>query len=107
MTFVTTLELESGDRRALDAVVADIKETVERKGAEFKGPHTPPPDTLSVPLYDGLEAGGQYESWSYTVYTRTVEIVGHDELASAIATRAFPDQIHVEADVRSIQQSGQ
>ncbi|GAB3683285.1 uS10/mL48 family ribosomal protein [Salinarchaeum chitinilyticum] len=103
MTFVTTLELESGDRRALDSVVADIKETVERKGAEFKGPHTPPPEDLSVPLYGSLERGGQYESWSYTVYTRTVEIVGHDELASSIATREFPDQIHVEADVRSIQ----
>ncbi|AGN00102.1 ribosomal protein S10 [Salinarchaeum sp. Harcht-Bsk1] len=106
MTFVTTLELESGDRRALDSVVADIKETVERKGAEFKGPHTPPPETLAVPLYDDLERGGHFDSWSYTVYTRTVEIVGHDELASSIATRSFPDQVHVEADVRSIQQSG-
>jgi ribosomal protein S10 len=106
MTFVTTLELQSGDRRALDSVVADIKETVERKGAEFKGPHTPPPETISVPLYDDLEDGGEYDRWSYTVYTRTVEIVGHDELASTIATRAFPDQVHVEADVRSIKQSG-
>lgn len=106
MTFVTTLELRSGDRPALDSVVADIKDTVERKGAEFKGPHTPPPETLGVPLYDDLEGGGQFERWSYTVYTRTVEIVGHDELATAIATREYPDQVHVEADVRSIQQSG-
>jgi len=103
MTFVTTLDLESGDRRALESVVADIKETAERKGAEFKGPHTPPPEDLAVPLYDDLENGGQYETWTYTVYTRTVEIVGHDELASSIATGEFPDQVHVEADVRSIQ----
>lgn len=106
MTFVTTLELESGDRRALESVVAEIKETVERKGAQFKGPHTPPPDDLAVPLYDRLERGGQYATWPYTVYTRIVEIVGHDELAGEIATRELPDQVHVEADVRSIQQSG-
>lgn len=106
MTFVTTLHLESGDRRALESVVEEIRETVERKGAEFKGPHTPPPEDRSVPLYGRLENGGEYERWSYTVYTRTVEIVGHDDLASSIATREFPDQVHIEADVRSVSQTG-
>lgn len=103
---MTTLRLESGDRAALESVVGEIKDLVERKGAEFKGPHTPPPEELQVPLYARLENGDQYERWSYTVYTRTVEIVGHDELASSIATRAFPDQVRVEADVRSISQTG-
>jgi len=106
MTFVTTLSLESGDRPALESVVEEIRAIVERKGAEFKGPHTPPPEELSVPMYDRLENGGQYDRWTYPVYTRTVEIHGHDDLAGSIATREFPDQVHVEADVRSISQTG-
>lgn len=107
MTFVTELRLESGDRRALESVVEEIRSTAERKGAEFKGPHTPPPDSLSVPLYGRLENGDSVGNWDYTVYTRTVEIVGHDEFARSVATRSFPNQVHVEADVRAVSQAGQ
>lgn len=106
MTFVTTLRLESGDRRALDAVVDDIRSTAERKGAEFKGPHTPPPEEYSVPLHKTAEGDEQFPAWSYTVYSREVEIVGHDEFARSITTREFPESIHVEAEVRSVQPSG-
>lgn len=106
MTFVTTLRLESGDRRALDAVVDNIRSTARRKGAEFNGPHTPPPEEVATPLYGRLENGGDAETWTYTVYTRTVEIVGHDEFARSVATRSTPDQVHVEADVRSVTQTG-
>lgn len=106
MTFVTTLRLESGDRRALESVVDDVRSTAERKGAEFRGPHTPPPEELSVPLYGRLEDGDQYDAWSYTVYTRTVEIVGHDDFARSVTAWDIPDQVHLEADVRSVSQTG-
>lgn len=106
MTFVTTLRLESGDRRVLDSVVEEIRSTAERKGAEFKGPHTPPPEEYSVPMHRTVDGAEQFQSWSYTVYAREVEIVGHDEFARSIATRTFPDSIHVEAEVRSVTPSG-
>lgn len=106
MTFVTTLRLESGDRRALDSVVEEIRSEAQRKGAEFKGPHTPPPEEITVSLYGRLENGDAYDDWTYPVYTRTVEIVGHDEFAGNVARRAFPDQVHVAADVRSVTQTG-
>lgn len=101
MTFVTSLTLESGDRARLDALVDEIRETAERKGAHLKGPHTHPPRSVSVSRYKRMEDGGDgFESWDYTVYRRELSIVGHDELAREIATRGFPDGIRGEADVK-------
>lgn len=113
MPFVTTLTLQSGDRRALDTVVEDIKETAERKGAELKGPHPKPPSNFRVPqdrraggrTHDGAP-GESFDPWAYTVYTRTIEIVGHDEFARSVAQRAFPDGIHIEADVEQVRTAG-
>ncbi|MBO4246869.1 MULTISPECIES: uS10/mL48 family ribosomal protein [Halomicrobium] len=100
MPFVTKLTLESGDRRRLDSVVDEIKEQAERKGVELKGPHPQPPDHLRVPQSKTLgPAGGRFESWDYTVYTRTIEIVDHEEFARAVAGREFDDGIHVAAEV--------
>jgi len=103
MTFVTTLRLESGDRAVLDRVVGEIRSTVERKGAEMKGPHTHPPEKLSVPLYRSTcgDEDGEFGRWSYTVYSRTIELLGHDDLARQIAGREFPPAVRVEVQVDS------
>jgi ribosomal protein S10 len=105
MPFVTKLRLQSGDVDALDGVVTDIKETAERKGAELKGPHPKPPERLRVPLRKRVEGAGTFEDWEYTVYTRTIEIVGHDEFAREVAERRYPDSIHVTAEIEQLRQA--
>jgi len=100
MPFVTKLTLESGDRRRLDSIVDEIKEQAERKGAELKGPHPQPPDHVRVPQSKTLgPSGGRFESWEYTVYTRTIEIIGYEEFARSVAGRDFDEGIHVEAAI--------
>jgi small subunit ribosomal protein S10 len=100
MTFVTKLRFTSGNRHVLDTVADDIKQTAQQKGVELKGPHSKPPENLRVPqpkrLNDGTEA---FTPWTYTIYTRTIHIVGHDDFARATAGRDFPDNIHVAVDV--------
>ena len=105
MPFVTKLRLQSGDRQALDGVVTDIKETAERKGAELKGPHAKSPDHRRVPLLQRIDSENSFETWDYTVYTRTVEIVGHDEFARAVTEWSFPESVHVSAEIESIRQT--
>lgn len=108
MPFVTTLEFTSGDRRLLDDVVDDVKLRAERKGAELKGPHPQPPTDFSVPQSKLLAPdGGTFDDWRYTVYTRTVAIVGHDDFARSVASDEYPDRIHVEAEVSQRHQLGQ
>jgi ribosomal protein S10 len=100
MPFVTKLALRSGDRPTLDDVVDDIKSRAERKGVELKGPHPQPPTELRVPLSKHLAAEGEtFGNWRYTVYTRTIEIVGHDEFARSVTERTYPDGVHVEAEI--------
>ncbi|QFU83347.1 uS10/mL48 family ribosomal protein [Natronorubrum aibiense] len=108
MTFVTRLTLQSGDRAALDGIVDDIKATAERKGAALKGPHSHPPEKLSVPQRCRLHADDdrQFSSWRYTVFTRELEIHGHDSLARNIAEQNFPDSVHIEAEVEQIRGVG-
>jgi ribosomal protein S10 len=108
MPFVTKLEFASGDRRLLDDVVDDLKGRAERKGVELKGPHPQPPTDVSVPQSRRLSAdGGEFDPWRYTVYTRTVEVVGHDEFARSVAAEDYPDRIHVEAEIQQQRQLGQ
>ncbi|PSQ05956.1 30S ribosomal protein S10 [Halobacteriales archaeon QS_4_69_31] len=108
MPFVTTLEFASGDRRLLDDVVDDVKARAERKGVELKGPHPQPPTDYDIPQSKLLGADGpSFDSWRYTVYTRTVEIVGHDEFARSVAGDDYPDRIHVEAEIEQQRQLGQ
>jgi len=105
MTFVTTLTLSSGDRHVLDDVVEDIKQRAGRKGVEFKGPHPKPPENYRVPMQKRLDGGGtrsRFESWRYTVYTRTLRIVGHDGFAREVAGQSYPDAVHVEAEVEQV-----
>lgn len=107
MTFVTTLTFTSGDRRILERVVDDIKSTAERKGVELKGPHPRPPEEHRVPQAKRLDADSDsFEPWSYSVYTRSMRIIGHDEFARSTAQEAFPDGIHVEAEVEQVKGAG-
>jgi ribosomal protein S10 len=101
MAFVTKLRLASGDRVALDRVVDDITETAERKGAELTGPHFHPPETFSVPQYKRVppQSGDVFPSWTYTVYVREMEIVGHEAVVREVIQRAFPSSVHLELSV--------
>jgi len=108
MPFVTTLEFASGDRQLLDDVVDGLKTRAERKGVELKGPHPQPPTDTSVPQSAVLSVdGSRFEDWRYTVYERTVEIVGHDEFARDVAGDDYPSRIHVEAEIEQRSQLGQ
>jgi len=103
MPFVTKLTLESGDGDLLDDVVTDIKTTAERKGVELKGPHPKPPTHVRVPQYKTVGRDDTFDPWDYTVYTRTVEIIGRDDFARAVTERAFPDRVHVTAEIEQRQ----
>jgi len=106
MTFVTKLRLQSGNRPALDRIVDEIRSTAERKGAELRGPHSAPPERLTVPQYKTAagEEHRQFRSWDYTVYTREMEIVGHNKLARQVTEFDFPDGVHVEVELEQIEQ---
>ncbi len=99
MTFVTTLTFQSGDKTALDETVKRLKEQVERKGAECKGPHQEQPTHQSVPQYKRCQPGTQFDPWQYTVYTRWLEIHGSDHTAREIAATDLSDSIHLEVEV--------
>jgi ribosomal protein S10 len=99
MTFVTKLSLESGDRAVLEETVTEIKEFLERKGAECRGPFNDPPERLSVPQYRNLSPGDRFSSWNYSVYSRRLEIHGNDHIARQIGHREFPKSLHVEIEV--------
>lgn len=108
MPFVTKFRLTSGDRVALEGVVTEIKEAAERKGAAMKGPHSRPPEQVSVPLCRRLHEsdGDIVGTWEYTVYRRDVEIHGHDDFARTVATRDLPASVRVEATVEHLQGPG-
>jgi len=109
MTFVTRLTLQSGDRAALDSVVDDIKSTAERKGAPLKGPHSHPPSKLTVPQHRRLHTDDdrRFSSWTYTVFTRELEIHGHDDVARQITSRELPESVYLEVEVEQIRGVGQ
>jgi ribosomal protein S10 len=107
MPFVTKLTLESGDRHRLDDTVEEIKQQAQRKGVELKGPHPQPPDHCRIPQSKTLGPnGGRFESWDYTIYTRTIEIVDHEEFARSVTERDFSEGIHVEAEIEQRKQIG-
>jgi small subunit ribosomal protein S10 len=103
MPFVTKLDLTSGNRDALDRVVGDIKETAARKGVEFGGPHASQPRQQRAPQSKRLSAdSGRFADWTYTIYSRTIEIVGHDEFARSVAGEEFPAGVHVEVEIEQV-----
>lgn len=104
MPFVTRLTFQSGDQRALERVVEDIKGRAARKGVELRGPNPEPLEELRVPQQKRLApAGGEFDPWRYTVYTRTMSIVGYDEFAREVAGDEYPPSIRVTADVKQVQ----
>jgi len=101
MSFVTRMTFQSGDRAALDSVVSDVRSTLERKGAQFNGPHSRPTETLTVPMHADVTSDRTFEDWSHTVFTRTIELVGHDTLARELTERPVPDRVHLSVEVTS------
>jgi small subunit ribosomal protein S10 len=106
MPFMTRLTLRSGDGDLLEDIVSDIKERAERKGVELKGPHPKPPTRHTVALHKDLAGSEAFDTWQYTVYTRVVEIVDHNEFARQVTQQAFPDRVHIEADIEQFSQTG-
>lgn len=100
MTFVTRLTLRSGDRVALEKTMEEIKHTVEKKGIQLKGPHTPPPVSYRAPQYRRMDDTKlKFSPWEYTVYERWVDMVGYDDSIKRITGMEFPKCIHVEVEV--------
>ncbi|MFB6122365.1 MAG: 30S ribosomal protein S10 [Haloferacaceae archaeon] len=99
MTFVTKLSFQSGDRAVLDDLVSDLKRAVERKGAECTGPHSDSPKHVRAPQYRTLSPGDEYASWTYTVYSRRLEIHGNEKVARHVVQGEFPESVHVEIEV--------
>lgn len=107
MPFVTRLTLQSGDRPVLDEVVGDIKERAARKGVELRGPNPEPLREIRVPQYRRLHPdGGEYAPWRYTLYTRTITIIGHDDFARAVTADEYPTEVRLEADIEQVRASG-
>ena len=106
MPFVTRLTMKSGDGDLLESVASELKERAERKGVELKGPHADPPQRYSVAQYKGHPDQGEFDSWEYTVYQRTIEIVEHHEFAREVTERSYPDRIHLSADIEQYSQVG-
>ena len=103
MTFITHITIRSGDRVVLDETVDALKRFVARKGAEMKGPHPRPPESKRVVLSKGLQPGtGTFSPWSYTIYMRDLEIVGHDNVARAVAGWDFPASLHVAVEIEQV-----
>ncbi|WP_313694902.1 uS10/mL48 family ribosomal protein [Halorarum halobium] len=106
MTFVTKLRFQSGDRAALDDTVDGLRDMLERKGAECKGPHTEPSEHVRVPLYDTLAPGSVLGEWSYELFSRRIEIHGNDHIAREVGHMDFPDSVHVEIELEQREQVG-
>ncbi|ACV11062.1 ribosomal protein S10 [Halorhabdus utahensis DSM 12940] len=107
MPFAMTLTVESGDRYVLEDVVTEIKEAAEQKGVQLKGPHPQAPQELRVPQSADLSAdGNRLDPWHYTVFTRTIEIIGHDEFARDVTEWDFPERVHIGVSVEQRRGAG-
>ncbi len=101
------MTLRSGDRVVLDETVSEIKSFVSRKGAEMRGPHPKPPRKCRVTLPKRLTGnGGSFREWTYTIYTREIEIVGHDAVARSVASRSFPSSLQVVVQIEQLGRAG-
>lgn len=99
MTFVTKLRFTSGDQAALEETVDEVKDTLHRKGAECKGPHTQSPERVRVPLSATLGPDDSFGEWRYDLYIRELEIHGSETVAREIAESGFHDAVHVAIEV--------
>ncbi|MGM0590694.1 MAG: 30S ribosomal protein S10 [Halobacteriota archaeon] len=106
MTTVTKLTFQSGDRIVLDEFADDLKHTLEHKGVECKGPHSPPAETVRVPQYRRLTLGDEFSPWTYNVFTRHMAIHGSEHIAREVAHMDFPQSVHVEIEVEQRRPAG-
>lgn len=102
MPYQATLQLRSGDRAALDATVDDLVAIATGKGAEVAGPHPKPTKTVRVPLYTSHAGEKLLRMWEYTVYTRHLEITGHEAVAKRLAQQSIPSQVAISMTIDHI-----
>lgn len=91
----THIEMESGNRKELDASIGRIRSLIERKGAKLRGPHTRPTKEIDVPLYKTHLGDRRFEHWRYHVYSRTLEVIGHEGVTREIASLELPSSINI------------
>lgn len=101
MPYRARLELVSGDREALDASVDRLRQLADRKGANVTGPHARPTREIDVPLYRHHDADEPRATWRYRVYTRHLEVVGHESVTRAIANVPIDPAVSVSFNVES------
>lgn len=99
MAYRTYLELVCGDRHLLDRTVDELQSIADRKGANTVGPHAKPTRELRVPLYKRIDRPERFSDWRYRVFTREMEIVGHESVARAIAQYPIDRRIKVALSV--------
>ncbi|MFB6187175.1 MAG: 30S ribosomal protein S10 [Halobacteriaceae archaeon] len=95
------ITLKSGDKQTLERVVTNLKDQAQRKGIEVKGPHTDPPVEYQLPLFECLDASAAkyFDQWTYTVYSRRLQISGHNENLRDLLDQQFPESIKVELEL--------
>lgn len=101
MPYRATLLLTSGDRSALDRTVDRLRRVADRKGANVSGPHTRPTRELDIPLYKSPRGDETFDTWRYTVYTRKLEVVGHESVTRAIAAETAHAVVDITLTVTS------
>lgn len=102
MTVRTRFTLASGDRAALDDAAATIRDIVQRKGADLRGPFDDPSRSVSVPMYDRVDGdpdAAPTDTWEYTVYRRRLEVEGHEDIARHVLDHTFPSSVRIEIEV--------
>ena len=72
MPFVTKISFSSGDRDVLAETVERIRTLLDKKGADYNGPHSIPAETVTVPLYQQLRVGEEFSSWEPVIEKSTM-----------------------------------
>lgn len=101
MPYRARIELESGDRHALEATVDRLRAVADRKGADVTGPHALPTRTVDVPLYRDHAATTPRGTWRYQIYSRKLEIVGHETVTRAIASVDVEPAVAIDFSVET------
>jgi len=103
MPYRTRLVLTGGDKRALEAAVADIRAIANRKGAHLAGPHTQPTREIDVPLYKVSTRRDTFGTWRYAIYRQQLEVTGHESVARSIAERSFHPSIDISLTIENVE----
>lgn len=87
--------MQSGDRIALDASIDRLRSLIEQKGGSLTGPHTRPAKSMAVPLYKTHLGDRRFGHWSYQIYSRHLEVIGHEGIAREVASFNLPSSISI------------